>query len=103
MTKYKMIKILNWVSIIVFLLISIQSVKGQTNPSKKFLQKVGQLDSLYSKTLKETRTFYVQLPASYDNRSKEKYPVVFIIDGEVLLPTVNNVQSFYRKVIYDTP
>ena len=68
---------------------------GQTTQHSQFLQKVGVLDSIYSKSLKEYRKFYVQLPANYSNNNKEKYPVVFILDGEVLLPTVNNVQNFY--------
>jgi len=66
---------------------------GQTNLHSPFLQKVGVLDSIYSKNLKEYREFYVQLPDNYNEN--EKYPVVFILDGELLLPTVNNVQNFY--------
>lgn len=68
---------------------------GQTKQNVHFLQKVGTLDSIYSKTLKEYRKIYVQLPASYDPNKKEKYPVAYILDGEILLPTVNNVQNFY--------
>jgi len=72
-----------------------QFASSQTNQNIQFLQKVGALDSLYSESLKEYRNFYVQLPANYDANKNKKYPVVFILDGEVLLPTVNNVQSFY--------
>lgn len=72
-----------------------QFVYGQTNQNIEFLQKVGTLDSVYSKTINEYRKFYAQLPLEYNPNKKEKYPVVFILDGEVLLPTVNNVQSFY--------
>lgn len=68
---------------------------GQTNQNNQILKKVGVLDSLYSKTLKETRRIYVQIPDDYNSKSDKKYPVVFILDGEVFLPTVNNVQSFY--------
>ncbi len=68
---------------------------SQTNQNVQFLQKVGTLDSIYSKTLKEYRKVYVQLPANYNANKNEKYPVVYILDGEVLLPTVNNVQDFY--------
>lgn len=73
----------------------LQVVHSQTDQNISFLQKVGSLDSIYSKTLKEYRKIYVQLPASYNAKEKEKYPVVYILDGEVLLPTVNNVQDFY--------
>ncbi len=70
-------------------------IKGQSKQNEKFLQKVGVLDSLYSNTLKEYREIYVQLPAGYDPNEKVKYPVVFVLDGEVLLPTVTNVQTYY--------
>ena len=84
------------VIIVIGLFFLIQPIThGQTNEQSQFLQKVGVLDSIYSQSLKEYRKFYVQLPANYSNNSKEKYPVVFILDGEVLLPTVNNVQNFY--------
>lgn len=68
---------------------------GQTNQEVRFLQKVGALDSIYSEKLHEYREFYVQLPANYNANNNEKYPVVYILDGEVFLPTVNNVQSYY--------
>lgn len=61
----------------------------------QFLQKVGVLDSLYSQSLKEYRKLFVQLPVNYNENSNKKYPVAYILDGEVFLPTVNNVQSFY--------
>lgn len=67
----------------------------QTNQANEFLQKVGALDSIYSENLKEHRAFYIQLPANYNPNKNEKYPVVYVLDGEVLLPTVNNVLGFY--------
>ncbi len=67
-------------------------VIGQHNT---VLQKVGELDSLYSENLKEFRKFYIQLPPSYQTHTSKKYPVVFVLDGKSLLPTVHNVQSFY--------
>ncbi len=63
--------------------------------NQQYLQKVGLVDSLYSSVLNESRTIFVQRPASYDTDSKRKYPVTYILDGEVLLPTVNNVHEFY--------
>lgn len=68
---------------------------SQADQTTDVLQKVGILDSVYSNSLKESRHFYVQLPADYVENSNKKYPVVFILDGEILLPTVYNVQSFY--------
>jgi len=72
-----------------------QFANSQTNQNNQFLQKIGVLDSLYSKTLKEYRDIYVQLPANYNPNSDEKYPVVYILDGEVFLPTVSDVQNYY--------
>ncbi|MEQ3690875.1 MAG: alpha/beta hydrolase-fold protein [Flavobacterium sp.] len=68
---------------------------SQTNQKNQFLQKVGVLDSLYSKKLNEFRKIYVQLPDNYNPNKKDKYPVVFILDGEILLPTVANFQNYY--------
>ncbi len=68
-------------------------INAQTNP--KHLQEVGTLDSIYSESLREVRQFYVQLPPSYQQNSDRKYPVCYILDGEILLPTVHNVQQFY--------
>lgn len=72
-----------------------QLVTAQGNQNQQFLQKVGALDSLYSKVLNETREIYVQLPASYDSEKSQNYPVAYILDGEIFLPTVNDVQNYY--------
>ncbi|MFH6769037.1 alpha/beta hydrolase-fold protein [Gaetbulibacter aquiaggeris] len=74
---------------------SLQFVQSQTNKNNQFLQKVGALDSIYSESLKEYRKIYVQLPADYNANKNEKYPVVYILDGEVFLPTVNDLQNYY--------
>lgn len=70
-------------------------VKTQANPNQQFLQKVGVVDSLYSPILNESRKVYIQFPASYSPEKKQKYPVAFILDGEILLPTVHAVQNYY--------
>lgn len=68
---------------------------GQPKPQQQYLQQVGTLDSLYSETLQDYRKIYVQLPENYNPAQNEKYPVVFILDGEVFLPTLTNVHRFY--------
>lgn len=70
-----------------------QFVKAQSNLNDQFLQKVGVLDSLKSEVLNESRKIYIQLPASY--KPDQKYPVAYILDGEFLLPTLSNVQTYY--------
>ena len=94
--KHKLI--MNKIKIILVIGLSIffqQFVNAQANEKQQFLQKVGTLDSVYSKSLKEYRKIYVQLPADYNSDKNIKYPVVFVLDGEVFLPTVSDVQNYY--------
>jgi len=72
-----------------------QYINAQAHQDQQFLQKTGVLDSLYSQILNESRKIYIQLPASYDPDMNQKYPVVFVLDGEIFLPTVNDVQNYY--------
>ncbi len=68
---------------------------AQINQNQQYLQKVGAMDSLYSQILNESRKIYIQLPASYNPEKNQKYPVAFILDGEVFLPTVTDVHNYY--------
>ena len=52
-------------------------------------------DSLYSKTLNEQREFWVQIPENYDAKDKEKYPVLYILDGMSLENTLKTVYENY--------
>ena len=56
-----------------------------------YLQQLGLKDSLYSNALSETRTIYVQLPRGYNHDSQQEYPVVYLLDGEMLLPALSSV------------
>ncbi len=86
----KGIKIVLTIGLIIFFQ---QLVKAQGD--QQFLQKVGIVDSLYSEILNESRKIYIQIPSSFNPSKNQKYPVAFIIDGEILLPTVNDVQNYY--------
>lgn len=66
-----------------------------TAQSNQYLYQVGTTDSLYSKVLNQTREIYIQLPESYQTDHNQKYPVAYILDGEVFLPTLSVVQSYY--------
>ncbi len=68
---------------------------AQTGQNPEYLQSVGTLDSVYSQKLNEYREIYVQLPSSYNPSQNKKYPVAFVLDGEMFLPTVHNVLGFY--------
>lgn len=70
-----------------------QFVNAQVN--HKYLQKTGVVDSLYSQTLNEYRKVYIQLPAGYNPNKNLKYPVAFILDGEIFLPTLSDVHNYY--------
>ena len=88
----KGLKIVLTIGLIIFFQ---QFVRAQGNQNQLFLQKAGVLDSLYSNILNESRKIYIQLPAGYSPEINQKYPVVFILDGEMFLPTVNEVQNYY--------
>ena len=79
---------------ILFIFIN-QKINAQSNTNFKYLSQVGVLDSLYSQTLKESRDIYIQLPESYHPENNQKYPVVYVLDGELFLPTVTYVQHYY--------
>ncbi|GAB3770348.1 alpha/beta hydrolase-fold protein [Spirosoma horti] len=51
---------------------------------------IGQIDSLTSKILHETRRLWVHVPDSYKQKgpSKRRYPVVYLLDGESHFPSV---------------
>ncbi|MEP4531907.1 MAG: alpha/beta hydrolase-fold protein [Cyclobacteriaceae bacterium] len=91
----KMTEGLKIVLIIALIIFFQQFVKAQVNENPQFLQKVGIMDTLYSEILKESRKFYVQVPSSYNPDKNQKYPVTFILDGEIFLPTVNDAQNYY--------
>ena len=72
-----------------------QWVNAQINSNNQFLSKIGVLDSIYSNVLKESREIYIQIPSSYSPEKNQKYPIAFILDGEVFLPTLSNVHDYY--------
>ena len=82
-------------SISVFIFAFSQITSAQSSSSNHFLKQIGLADSLYSKVLGESRTIYIQFPEAYNPESKQKYPVAFILDGEIQLPTLNVVHNSY--------
>lgn len=85
-----MIKKLLLSTIITFLFISL---KGQAQSD--YLIHIGLKDSVHSEVLNETREFYVVLPDTYVEGSDTKYPVVFLLDGDVMLNALQTVHSYY--------
>jgi len=60
-----------------------------------FLMNRGVLDTVHSTLLNEDRLIYVDFPLGYNPNSKQKYPVAFLLDGDVLLPAAGVVQDYY--------
>jgi len=79
------------ISFLAFSLLHLNNLFAQD----QYLSQIGKADSIYSKTLKEQRKFWIQLPMNFNKN--RKYPVVYILDGETHLPTVSVVQSYYSR------
>lgn len=57
----------------------------------------GKRDSLYSAILKEERVIQVVLPDNYQPGSKEKYDVLYLLDGDSNLPATSAIQHFVEN------
>ena len=95
MNNQKMTNVLKIVLTAALIIFCQHSVVAQGYQNQQFLQQVGVLDSLYSNILNESRNIYIQLPDSYSPDKNQQYPVAFILDGEMFLPTVNDVLTYY--------
>jgi len=60
-----------------------------------YLYQGGSRDSLFSNTLEEQRFFWVQLPENFNPERKLKYPVIYVLDGEMHLQAVSTVHNYY--------
>jgi len=77
---------------IVFCLLSLFSVtalKAQT--IKNNLIVMGVVDSVHSKILNETRKLWVYVPARDTTFAQQKYPVVYLLDGDSHFPSVTGM------------
>ena len=90
MNKYTLIYLM-----IGSILIAYQNVFGQSfeQQSKQFEEEI--VDSIYSNILDEKRDFWVKFPDSYDPNSKEKYAVIYLLDGFSLQSTLEAVYDNY--------
>lgn len=79
------------ITLLTIIIGSNQVLLAQTN----YQLKIGEIDSIYSNILKESRELYIHLPESYDSNSQRKYPVIYVLDGDVLLNAVSTVHDFY--------
>ncbi len=81
--------------IVALLMMVLMGIGQEGNAQSKFLIEIGITDSLYSDILDESRNIYVQFPESYDPDGKRKYPVLYVLDGEMLFDAVSTVHSYY--------
>ena len=75
------------------MLLGMTGADAQTDT--ELLQRRGVLDTVHSELLNEDRLIYVDFPLGYDPASAQKYPVAFLLDGDVLLPAAGTVQDYY--------
>lgn len=75
------------------MLLGLRGAVAQSGP--KFLQQRGVTDTVHSELLNEDRLIYVDFPIDYSPGSAQKYPVAFLLDGDVLLPAAGTVQDYY--------
>ena len=75
------------------MLLGLRGAVAQSGP--EFLQQRGVPDTVHSEVLNEDRLIYVDFPLSYTPGSAQKYPVAFLLDGDVLLPAAGTVQDYY--------
>jgi uncharacterized protein len=82
--------------IIVLLIISSNSF-AQENPAE--VTNIGRKFTLESKILNESRTYWVRLPASYNNPGydKQSYPVMYVLDGKSAFFPLLGVVSFMSE------
>ena len=61
--------------------------------------KIGEKNTLQSNILKEKREYWVSLPKSYNKNNYTKYPVLYLLDGDMhsFFQTFSNVRilSFF--------
>jgi predicted alpha/beta superfamily hydrolase len=60
---------------------------------------IGKKYSMGSKVLKEERPYWVYLPNSYDEGSKQRYPVLYLLDGDAHFQSTSGVVQFMSSGI----
>lgn len=68
-----------------FLFIISSNLLAQEDNPNEFLINIGILDTVNSEVLQETREFWVHYPRTYNPNGQLKYPVVYLLDGGVLV------------------
>ena len=82
--------------LVIFLshLIANQQAFSQTTETQTVQFQNRIVDSIFSKSLSESRDFWVQLPDNFRPNNNEKYAVIYLLDGFSL---ENNLEAVYRN------
>lgn len=78
------------IALLAFCSLGIEAQSSQTQQNKLKIT-----DSIYSKTLKSYRHFWVRLPDNYNPKSKAIYPVIYLLDGFSLRENLEIVYNNY--------
>jgi len=73
------------------------AVIAQTSSESNYLLQVDVPDSLYSEVLQEQRSYWVHLPGGRSLVEGQSYPVIYLLDGGVLLGGLAAIQEFYNQ------
>ncbi|ANQ51732.1 esterase [Flammeovirga sp. MY04] len=72
-----------------------QQIIAQTTESQSEQFQNRTEDSIFSKTLNESRDFWVRLPDNFQRENGRKYPVIYLMDGFSLESTLEAVYGNY--------
>jgi predicted alpha/beta superfamily hydrolase len=74
---------------------NIQNLVGQSVLNTHYLEEIATVLSVRSEILNEDRTVWVQVPENYNPESSLRYPVVYVLDGDVRMSTLATVYENY--------
>ena len=77
------------------ILIANQNVIAQSSEQQSEQFKKQIVDSIFSNSLNENRDFWVKLPDNYEPNSKEKYAVIYLLDGFSLKSPLEAIYENY--------
>ncbi|MDR1983524.1 MAG: prolyl oligopeptidase family serine peptidase [Prevotellaceae bacterium] len=81
----------NILSVILGLTIFSASLSAQTNIC------IGSRDTVFSDILREERTYWVHLPENYSDSIQKKYPVIYLLDGDLFFHALVALQRSYSR------
>lgn len=62
---------------------------------------IGEKEDFYSDSLNEEREYWIYLPESYEKSETEKYPVIYLLDGETNFHSLVGIQKNLVRGVYN--